>query len=85
MSEKVYDVKDLKVVNRMTLEIDDPQQLRDLANRLEAAVKNRTLPGEVSVEITPSIEIRYNPNKSKSTIPFRNFYSNPKESPEAEV
>lgn len=74
MSERIYDIKDLRVVNRMTIELDDPQQLRDLANRLEAATKDRTLPGEVSIEITPSIEIRYNPNKNRSTIPFRNFH-----------
>ena len=68
MGEKFYDAKDLKVVTRMTIELDDPQQLRDLANRIEYAVKERILPGEISIEITPSIEIRYNPNKSKSTI-----------------
>ena len=68
MGEKFYDAKDLRVVTRMTIELDDPQQLRDLANRIEYAVKERILPGEISIEITPSIEIRYNPNKSKSTI-----------------
>lgn len=85
MSEKFNDIQKLNPINRLTIELDDPQQLRDLANRIEAAVKNRILPGEITVEITPSIEIRYNPNRNKSTIPFTNFYSNSRETPENNI
>lgn len=63
MSEKMYNSKDMRVVNRMTIDIDSPQQLRELANRLENAEKERFLPGEITIEVTPSIEFRYNPNK----------------------
>jgi tRNA A37 threonylcarbamoyladenosine synthetase subunit TsaC/SUA5/YrdC len=63
MSEKLYNSKDMQATTRMTIVIDSPQQLRELADRFEAAERARFLPGEITIDVTPSIEVRYNPNK----------------------
>jgi hypothetical protein len=63
MSEKLYNSKDMQAKTRMTIEIDSPQQLRELADRFEAAERARFLPGEITIDITPSIEVRYNPSR----------------------
>lgn len=63
MSEKLYNSKDMHAKTRMTIILDSPQQLRELADRFEAAERARFLPGEITIDITPSIEVRYNPNR----------------------
>lgn len=71
MSEKIHSSRDMRVINRMTIEIDSPQQLRELANRLEIAERDRFLPGEITIEVTPSIDIRYNPTKPIKSFGLR--------------
>ena len=63
MSERLFNSKDMQAKTRMTIVIDSPQELRELADRFEAAERARFLPGEITIDITPSIEVRYNPNK----------------------
>ena len=63
MSERMFLAKDLHVKTNMIIEIDDPQQLIDLAYRLDLAAKERIFPCEVTIAITPLIGIRYLPTR----------------------
>ena len=70
MSEKLFDSNQFKIKIRTVIDLESVQQLRDLVNELEATIQNNKMfPGQqISVEITPTIELRFDPTKNKTTI-----------------
>jgi hypothetical protein len=68
MSEQLYKPKDMTPISKITIEIDDPNDLIRLAEKLTYAADNSHLPGDITIRISENVEIRYKP--FKSSIPF---------------